>query len=475
MIHNKVISTLISMVLLLIVPGYQLPGATPYFDAHATAATTPLIKHASSLGASALLIQAFNGFGDGLLTPISVADGKALPAYAPIDVGRNYNFAFSPDRQHLAIISTEASQCPAICLQLLDLSNWKEDFRPLVLSQNLFWDAVDVEYNPSGNRLAIALNNQADGSGMLLLVDLLKGSIARRILLNPLATKVAFTPDGDLALVGNINSQAGKDVLLHVALLDGSSLKIKWQKNLDQVRYSIGNISDPNNPAAGHYLSPATVFSPDFGKLYVIPADENRLITVDFQRHTISDIAIQPHASLLDRLMASFASTAYAKALNGTSKTAAISMDGKYLYVVGQTSTALQDKSGNWSTQIAPLGLQIIDASTGELVKSLESSATFPVISQDGNWLFLYSWQTDSTGYPQSRTDLFDLKTQQIVDQRQGEIRISQLLDGSMAWLSTRWYPDGSSELAVYRPGARTPLSQWKINVNDYSQWLPIN
>ena len=267
--------------------------------------------------------------------------------------------------------------------------------------------------------------------------------------------------------------------MLRVAALDPAGLKTAWQQDVPAVHFNSGTGADLSDPTQGRYLSPATVFSPDGARLYVVAADAPTLVTVDFERRSVSSVTIQPAARgslplrLLDRLMTSLAGVAHAKMLNGTSKSAVVSKDGQRLFVIGDTTNAVKQDNGEYTMQRIPLGLQVIDTASGVELSKQDVESTFLSIAPDGKTVFLYEWPDTPGAVGLPRTTLLDAGSLKISRALPGEIHATRLLNGELAWLNTQPLPPSAFRLSILAPGSAAPRSQWTVE-SGYSDWVVV-
>jgi hypothetical protein len=178
---------------------------------------------------------------------------------------------------------------------------------------------------------------------------------------------------------------------VYAALLNADDLSVQWSTQLDQVRDGTFTEDETatSNPEEWTWWEPAAVISAGARALYIVHADEDRLTTVDFAARTVRSVTIQPKQSVLDQLMALTADTAHAKAMNGTTKRAALSPDGKRLYVVRMTTRQSHGADGEWTVTETPLGLQVIDPTTGAETARLDTAARDIHLAPDGSRLYL--------------------------------------------------------------------------------------
>ena len=438
---------------------------------------------ASAAGASALVQYQEPGTVGVTLAPVDAGTGRLVDGFAPINLGYEPDYAFSADRERLAFASTIQPSCTAKCLHILDLRTWKETLQPpLPLDPDGSLYAV-LAFDPAGTKLAVALNDAIGPGAQLLLVDLAQAKVIRQVKLDASVMQLGFTPAGALAVYG-MQAPATPTVSqgtppvppenhMYAALYDGASLQELWRQELDNV--SFGNDeAGMIDPTQGRWLNPAAVFSPDYARLYVLPADLPELVSVDFAARTVQTFEIGPRQGLLERLLTAGASVAYAKALNGASKNAAISPDGKTLYVVAQTNTAVKDASGGWTSQQTMLGLQVVDVSDGTELGSLASEAWDVRVGLDGRSILLTGVDQVSDGTYGTWTDLVDAAALKVVQRFKGDVTPSRLLDGETALLSLVWTNSGANTVAVYDPASFTLRSQRTETSDNYAAWLPV-
>ncbi len=456
-----------------------LAACQPLAAVSLTPASTPTPApfqgaNTSVLGASALTVQMADGGASWNLVPISAQSGAPVSGYAPVNLGRQIDTFFSSDRALLAYLMVESPDCNGQCLHVLDLRTWKPAALPVFLTSELAAWCPGGVFLAQGKQVALVLDSQVDDHSQVLLTDLYQGALLQQADFNFSIQGIAVTPQGRLAVYGP-SAQGQPAASLHVALLDATSLKTLWEQDLSQVNYtSYAAAENPNDPTSGKYLMPAVVFSPDGSRLYAVAADEPLLATVDFSERSVRSATIQAPQSLLDRLMQSLAGVAYAKTLNGSSKTAVISPDGRTLYVTGQTSQAVQDAGGNLTAKTTPLGLQMVNAANGALTASLATDATSLALSPDGHSLFLHGWAQTSSAADGSWTDVVDVGKWTVAKHLEGNFQPTYLLDGSSAWLNSQTQPDGTYRLAVYAPGADAPRSTWSAPMPGFADWLPV-
>ncbi len=470
---TKLVYKLLFIVLFVSLSGCGVVNSTPGLQL-SQAVSLPLTgDKASVVGASALLLESTqNGYFN--LVPISAGDGKPVNGFAPVEFGTSTTFAFSPDRQQIAFVTNSTMSCPNACLHVLNLHAWKEDVTPIVLPNSLA-DWIRLTFDQSGERIALFIDSNAGNGGQLLLIDPAQDKIVQKVDVSSNIFQMAFTPAGDLAVYGNRAGNPNQLTTMYVTLFSTPSLEVKWQQDLKMVSYGTEPLDPSADPSQGQYLDPAAVFSSAQSRLYVVAADKPLLVTVDFTRQAVQSATIQPRQSRLVRLMALGAGVVYAKMLNGTTKNAVLSNDGKYLYVIGTTTTAVKDQSGNWNMQTTPLGLQKVDLQDGTEVAKLATTASTVGLSLDGKTILLNGWDDNSAGPAHSWTDLVDAASLKVTGRIFSELLPSRLLDGSLAWLGSSWSQNGGvDKMEIYDAGTqKIRIKLADAEMND-SVWVQI-
>jgi hypothetical protein len=218
-------------------------------------------------------------------------------------------------------------------------------------------------------------------------------------------------------------------------------------------------------------MKPAVVFAPDKDCLYIVHAGEDRLTTVDFSRQLVQSRDIRPVMSILDRLLALTAGVAYAKTPDGNFKSAAITPDGKQLYVIGEVIISTKSATtGQWKTDRTALGMKTVRTSDGAELAHTDTQASDAVISADGNSLYLRSWGWEHSSKP--FTEIWSLPQQKILERLEGSyVTPSQTLNGQAILLSVATYR-GVVVQATLDARTFTPLHEWDSVY--YGDWLLI-
>ena len=144
--------------------------------------------------------------------------------------------------------------------------------------------------------------------------------------------------------------------------------------------------------------------------------------------------------------------------MDGTTKQAVISPDGKFLFVGGNTEAVTQQANGeNWDITDTALGLQVIAVKDGTLVKKIDTEA-FPFrLSPDGRQVFLTGWKD---GRPW--TDVYDISSKSIIKHLDGMYLIpTRRLDGKPILVST-YTSSNVSYTTLIDPDTWGTVREWK-------------
>jgi hypothetical protein len=205
--------------------------------------------------------------------------------------------------------------------------------------------------------------------------------------------------------------------------------------------------------------------------LYILHADEGRLTKIDYERRVISSLRLLPKLSWLENLLMLGAHSAYAKAANGSSLEAVVSLDGKMLYVTGLKQELRTVSSGDWEMETTPLNLRGIQTSDGTLEFEQEVFASGLSTSADGKRLFLHGSVDGSTdGEP--ATLIFDTSKRGMTGQyKQAYAWPGWLMDGTDVLVAAMAMEDGhSTRMLVFDARSQRKLAEW-ISTS-YAEWI---
>ena len=411
-----------------------------------------------------------------LLFPLDPSSGEALPGYTPISLGRNFSYAFSPDRRTLAAAIFPNESAHDGSLLLIDLSAWKTQRFDLKLEG---WVGA-MAFRPDGGQLVISHGDEQ--TSRLTLFDLKQQAVVIQGETDLLYPRLKFASGGNALMLyglaikdGSVENQMAGGTP-QVLLLDAATLSPRWRATLDGVREGIfakdGKTtltSTQIQEGQAMYLSPGVAFAPDRDALYIVHADSRQLTTADFGAQKVQTVDIHARLSWFEQLLSLTASIAHAKVTDGTNKQIAVSPDGRFLYVVGMDSDSTLDKQGNWQLSQTPLGLEIIQTSDGSRVQHIQTSAAELSLSPDGRFLYLRNWALDQDGG--LGTEVFDTSSHQIVASKVGLYLTPTLsMNGEPLLASTYSLSESLHHMTVLLPDDLSVLGEWKGA--GYIAWL---
>jgi hypothetical protein len=406
------------------------------------------------------------------LLVISSVTGKPLDEFAPIALGTNYSYAFSPDKSTLALVSDAQ-------LYLIDLPSWK--YRTADVGSHGWLSSM--VYSPDGARFAFASGGP---EGDLRVVDARSGEVRASAQAGFSITSARFTTDGKAIMVygphiaaTGVAANAGVSVgAPRAALLASSDLSTLWSVELHGIcagtfpkKAGTEDTEAIYQPGAAWHFDPGIAFAPDRDVLYLVHGDADKLTTVDFATRKVRTVGIHAKLGWLDQLMMLTAGVAHAKGMDGTSKQALISPDGKYLYVVGSTEVVTMPTKGtSLDVTDTPIGLAVIATDDGTLVDKMDTEAISVSLSPDGMHVLLSGWSNTGT-YGTSWTDVYDTASRSIVKHLDRLSLVpTRLMDGQAILGSSSNFSDSMCYEASVNPDTWAIAGNWK---GACLGWLP--
>ncbi len=450
-------SKLICVLMVGLALSVSLAACAPATPAPAAATSSPstLPPPTSNLtpepiGIGVPVIEYLNGENE--LLVISSATGRIFDGLPPIPLGTYYSYAFSPDKRTLAAASVTQ-------LYLIDLPSWKHRLSNV----GLHGVVSSVVYSPDGSLLALTSQGP---EGYLRIVDARNGEVQAGGPAGCSIRSARFTRDDKAIMVycPRLASTGESIGAPRAALFAASDLRLLWSVELNGVRDGIfpkeagtANTQDIHQPGAARYFEPGIAFDPGHDLLYLVHGDEDKLTTVDFTHRKVNTVAVHAKTSWFDQLIALTAGVAHAKGMDGTSKQAVISPDGKYLFVSGNTEAVSQKSNGNWDMTDTSIGLQVISTQDGSVVRNMDTEASSATLSPGGQQLLLTGWKEDRPW-----TDVYDISSMRII-QHLDDTRLipTRRMDGKAMLASSDEISDAKSEMALVAPDTWIVMSRW--------------
>jgi hypothetical protein len=418
-----------------------------------------------------LLTEFDDRSGTDLLGVVDPLNGFELAGFDPLPLGASSAYVKSPDGKSLALLTYPAGNPPnGASLALVNLQDWTVQKIDLGLND---WIST-LDYAQDGRLIAIAASQ---ANGQLLVVDVQQGRILSRRETGLSLRKLKFSPDGAQLMVYGVPGEVSTEVSSGdpvAGLLDVKDLSWLWRVSLPGVRDGVyrveGKSGDLHTPGNAERFAPGLVFSPVKQALYVVNAEKEELINVDFEQRALTSLPIRPELSWLEQLLSLGASAAQAKGMAGNEKSIVIAPDGSFLYVLSirNEMKAAVDGGSLEFIQI-PQGLQIIRSSDAVETGRLETQASDMAISANGKSLYLHLWGSGEAD-SRSGTDIFDTSEKIIVDHQDDYLTPTRLVNGQPALVSQYLVGDHESRLAVFESESARLRQSW--STSSYASWL---
>ncbi len=378
----------------------SLPSATPVKEAQPTPGTSSGKEEGCSpIGINDSLIWTdwIASKHQNQIYPLDPANGLPTCGYDRL-LFRDFIWtAFSADGNTLAIVDYASETYQDGRLHFVDLQSWTAVTATLSIMK---W-VSSMSFNPGATQLAIAYAapNSPPGAAqpyILAVVDRLSGTLINQQVIDFNPSLLEYTPDSkSLVAFGAEENYLGDALpLAQLLVFNASDYSIAWQPSLGAIRAGVRQRKDTDIDYLLDQWGPAAVLSSDGRELYIVHADEEKLTRVDLVNFQMKTVEIQPKRSWLERLLSAGTSVAYAKGINGTTKQA-ILLDGR-IFVTGLVSTMEKDSAGNWQFNQTSIGLQVIDAASGELLDKMASEASQFELSPAQDALYLEGWTDNS-------------------------------------------------------------------------------
>ena len=428
--------------------------------------------------ASVLMVGWDKTLKSGVIRAIDPATGQDVAGRAPIPfvAGRDQLYdvpdALSADGQRAAIFELDGSICRGYAggsacywrsdaVHVIDVRSWTARLVPLPAGG---W-VGPLAFSPDGATLAVGV--QTGDGDQLLLIDVTRGEVAAQ-------TGLAFEPaevgfgDGGRTLVV-YGQPPGEEPGVtrpgapQVALLDATSLTVKWEATLDEVTsgfWCSAKCDEEHGVQETAMWTPGVALSPDGDTLYILHADDDRLTVVDLARQSVRNLSLSAPKSWLERLLAATAGVAHAKGpMNGTTRSVALSPDGTRLYATGYSVRSDVDLSGNWTLNEDQLPLQVINPSTGMVLAQREVDAQTVRLTPDGGRLLLGGWTERG---PVTR--VLDAKTLAPIADVTGPDVVFTLDSAGQARIVGQPFYDQPAVMSVLDPTSLKSAAEWRVD-----------
>jgi hypothetical protein len=322
-----------------------------------------------------------------------------VPGYAPMSFGHHYVARTSPDGSTVvAILWPSGSANSGATIHVIDTTSWID--RQLGAKVDTYVTAM--QFDATGQTVywvAPTAITPTSESSALFALDVGLGTVR----------EIARFSDGysarDLRVVGS--RIAVWLIPISLVMIDGRP------RDLPQVALAAaaggidatvslpgihaGQLRDVNAEDGYRSIEPGLAWDLPRARLYVADAESDRIFTVGLASATLSGPVVPARRrSFVDVLWSLVGSAAEAKMQSSTRQRAALSADGRWLYVSGERSDFTKSSDGKVREVVTPVQLRVIDPTDLSLSATLDDAATWLWPAPSGTRLL----------YPTSRTTL---------------------------------------------------------------------
>jgi len=433
-----------------------------------TATPTPQPRSRLPLSEGLLLTQFDAANKLDMLSVVDPANGYALAGFEPINLGVNSAYALAPDGKTLAAVAYQSQDNPHDAnLYLINLNDWS--LRKIDLGINEW--ITSLVYAQDSRYLVV---NVSQTNGQVLILDTQQARIIKQAEIGVSIRKLQFSQDGTSLLVYGVPADPQTEVSSDspvAGLVDVNNLNWLWRASLPGLRDGVypkpGKANDLYTPGNADRFAPGLVFAPTKNTLYIVNAEKDELISVDFDLRTATTHPIRPELTWLEHLLNLGASAAQAKGMPGNEKNAVISADGRYLYVMSMKNEITSGGSNGPEFNQVPQGIQIIRAADAVETQRIDTNVSEFVLSGNGKFIYLYDW---STGLPV--TEIFDITQKKIIASvKDAYLTPTRLINGKPVLVSS--YMVGNNEdtrLAVFENDSARLIQSWTSSAS--ANWL---
>src|SRR5258706_3464776 len=410
---------------------------------------TPTQTSSTPLSESLLLVRYDSKTQVNILTALDPVNGYDLAGIPPIPFGQSYVYALSPDRKTLAAVVYPSGDTPhGAHLYLIDLKDWSLREVKLAIDD---W-VLSMEYAPDGRSFAIT---SGPTHNQLTVVDAARAGVLAQVKMDYYIRSMKFNAAATALMIygAPYDPNSGMSSGPVVTLVGAGALSPLWSTQLSQVRDGLFPKTDQVNidghmPGQANLFAPGLAFAPDADVLYIADAEKEQLVSVDFAARSVQARAVRAERSWLEQLLALTAGTAHAKGADDNEQNAALSPDGRFLYVTSIHNESVAKENGEWEFTQTPLGLQVIRTADAVETGKFETKANAPLVSADGNYVYLDIWD-DGKGAP--ATQIFDTRQGKIIASMSGFLLTpTHRLNGEPVLVSGYSSASGRTQLPVF-------------------------
>ena len=304
------------------------------------------------------------------IRPIDAVTLADLPGYRPVNFGRRYVEALSPDRSTLAAITWPSSEVNARgALRLVDLSSWSDHATDVTVDtavaqlffspdgRMVYWIRATA-LAEGGEGMPFRLYRYEIGSSRLTTVVSFASSF-QPVLWQSRLTEVRLLGSGHRLVVYGTAANSPPRGAPRVVMVDLDRNQIAYDvaiKGVTDGQVRVGAGSPDLDYVAGR------AWDISHERLYVVDPVRDTVAVFDLANGAVlKQGRIHQRASLLDRIWQALVLPAEAKEIGpGTQLRAAVTGDGATLFLTGTRREVDKKADGSLNIRETPLGLRVI-------------------------------------------------------------------------------------------------------------------
>jgi len=287
------------------------------------------------------------------IDPVTLAD---LDGYASLSFGHHFVEALSPSGRTLAaILWPSGSSNAGGVLHLIDAPTWTDRATEVTFGDHVDW----LFFAGNDQRLIWVRSNARATTWRVVGFDVGSKEPADLLELPAGFAPIDAALFGDrLVLVGSIQENSITTGDAHVVMVDLARRAIAKDEGLAGLRAGQYKVEEGSQAYPYRQITPGVAWDLARGKGYIVDAEQDLVTVIDVAAASVAKPrALQTRRSLVDRLLSLISTPADAKMVSSTRKQAALSPDGRVLFVAGSR----EDVTNDLAVTTTPLGLSAVD------------------------------------------------------------------------------------------------------------------
>jgi hypothetical protein len=363
--------------------------------------------------------------------PVTLADRPGLPA---IGLGLGNVWAVDPARTRLAVVGHPTWEAEGGgMLRIIDLESWRVTEHDL----DLGW-LTSLAFDPEGEALYWSEQSQQPEPLLFQRFHLATAELTNLpASIDPWAWDRPVQPlSADrLAVFGVSPTEQGQTQgWPRLLLLDFAGQRVIADVTLEGMAAGFQRLDIEGEPQDAREDYPGVAWDLENRLLYVTHPEDDEVTVVDLDtgQLKIRETVATP-SPFLERLAQWLVPTAQAKLSEGTIERVTLSPDGSRLYVTGERQEA-SGSATEWVYQTLPLGLQVIATEDLTEAAHLDLPATELILTPDGNRLLLFGGVSRAAHDQEWTNDWFSVR---VLDTTSLEVLAEFQSEGTLRVLGT--------------------------------------